>query len=134
MYIQFCMRNDKLLLFCYGICGPSKYVCLNFCIVQTIIYFWDGFYASTYAILFCEFFSVFLTCLSFKSLHSLSFGKIWFLVQTVSVIIFIQWENKILLFLSTGIKKSITFFTKIICIFWIVQPSSFFLLMFCKTQ
>ena len=29
-YNQFHIRNDTLLLFCYGIFGPSKYVCLNF--------------------------------------------------------------------------------------------------------
>ena len=109
-YIQFYLRNDKLLLFCYGICGRSKYGCLNFCIVQTISSFWDGLYASTYAILFCEFFSVFLTCVCFKSFHSLSFIKIGLIVQTVYVIRFIEWKNKILLFLSTGIKKITAFF------------------------
>ena len=84
------MRNDKLVLFCYGICGPSKYVCLSFCIVQAIIPFSDGLYASTYAILFCECFSVFLKCVSFESFDGFFFGKIWFMVQAVSVIIFIQ--------------------------------------------
>ena len=93
------MSNDKLLLFCYGICGPSKYGCLSFCIIPTIISFWDGLYASTYGILFCEIFSVFLRCVSFESFDGLSFGKIWFMVETVSLIIFIQLEKKILLLL-----------------------------------
>ena len=90
VYSQFYMGNGKLLLFCYGIGGPSKYGYVNFCIVQTISSFWDGLYASTYAILFCEYFSVFLTCVCFKSFQSLSFWKIGFIVQTMYVIRFIQ--------------------------------------------
>ena len=59
VYIQFYMRNDKLLLCYYGICGPSKYGGLNFCIVQTMSSVWDGLYASTHTILFVNFFQYF---------------------------------------------------------------------------
>ena len=83
------MRNDKLLLFCYGISGPSKYECLRFCMIQTVTSFCDGLYASTYAIFFCQFVFRISMCVCFKSFHSLSFEKIGFIVQTVYVVIFI---------------------------------------------
>ena len=47
---QFSMKNDALLLFCFGVSGPSKYGCLNLCIVQKVSSFQNGVNASTHEI------------------------------------------------------------------------------------
>ena len=64
LYNHFQMRNDTLLLFCYGISGYSKYGCLNFWIVyvppQPIEYCLSNLFLEFLYVSICTFFLVFL--------------------------------------------------------------------------
>ena len=82
LYNHFQMRNDTLLLFCYGISGYSKYGCLNFWIIQILSSLLNSLCASsTHWILFVEFIFRIFICVYLHILFSLSFDAfaIWIL-------------------------------------------------------